>query len=29
VRGLRGEGRELFSRSEALVSGLEHHLSLL
>ena len=27
VRGLGGESVELFSRSEALVSGLNHHLS--
>ena len=29
VGGLRGEGVELFGRSEALVSGLHHHLPFL
>ena len=29
VWGLGGQGVELFSRSEALVPGLDHHLSLL
>jgi len=29
VWGLRSEGVELFGRSEALVSGLDHHLFLL
>ena len=29
VRGLSGQGVELFGRSEALVSGLDHHLSFL
>ena len=29
VEGLRGQGIELFSHSEAVVPGLDHHLSLL
>jgi hypothetical protein len=29
VEGLRGQGIELFSRSEAFFSGLHHHLSFL
>ena len=29
VEGLRGQGIELFSRSEALVSGLDDHLFFL